>query len=108
MSGSNPGERRGGRQKGTPNKVSAQLKDMVLGALDDVGGRQYLARMSQEQPTAFMALLGRVLPTTSENRVELVQRAAMVDKRVAEADRALAESMQRLAQIKAARAKAIH
>jgi hypothetical protein len=88
--------------------MSKALRDMVLGALDDVGGQKYLARMSQEQPTAFMALLGRVLPTTSENRVELVQRAAMVDERVAEADRALAESMQRLEQVKAARDKAIH
>ena len=48
MSGSKPGERRGGRQKGTPNKMSKALKDMVLGALDDVGGQEYLARMSQE------------------------------------------------------------
>jgi len=102
------GHKTGGRQKGTPNKVSKALKDMVLGALDDVGGQEYLARMSQEQPTAFMALLGRVLPTTSENRVELVQRATMVEERVAAADRALAESMQRLEQIKAAQAKAIH
>jgi hypothetical protein len=102
------GRKTGGRQKGTPNKMSKALKDMVLGALDDVGGQQYLARMSQEQPKAFMALLGRVLPTTSENRVELVQRAAMVDERVAEADRALAESMKRLEQIKAAQVKGIH
>ena len=97
MSGSKPGERRGGRQKGTPNKISAQLKDMVLGALDDVGGQQYLARMSQDQPAAFMALLGRVLPTTLASRVEVVQRTTMVDERAAEADRYLAESMERLA-----------
>src|SRR5215468_9757638 len=116
MSGSKPGERRGGRQKGTPNKMSKALKDMVLGALDDVGGQEYLARMSQEQPGAFMTLLGKVLPTTLAgepgapltNRIEVLQRTTMADERAAEADRMLAESMERLAQVKAARAKAIH
>jgi len=97
----------GGRQKGTPNKMSKALKDMVLGALDDVGGQEYLARMSQEQPTAFMALLGRVLPTTLASRVELVQRTAMVDERAAEAERFLAESMARLEQLEQLEARTI-
>ena len=70
----------GGRQRGTPNKTTKALRDMVLGALDDVGGQQYLAQMSREQPAAFMTLLGKVLPTTLAgepsapilNRIELV------------------------------------
>lgn len=28
----------GGRQKGTPNKINADLKAMILGALDEAGG----------------------------------------------------------------------
>jgi len=64
MSGSKPGERRGGRQKGTPNKFTAQLKEMILGALDNAGGEAYLTRMAEEQPGPFMTLLGRVLPMT--------------------------------------------
>lgn len=39
--GSKPGERRGGRQAGTPNKVTKALKDMILGALDEAGGEEY-------------------------------------------------------------------
>lgn len=64
-----PGERRGGRQKGTPNKATADIKDMVLGALQDVGGRAYLAARAIDTPAAFMTLLGKVLPTqlTGEN-----------------------------------------
>jgi hypothetical protein len=31
----------GGRQKGTPNKMTATLKEMILGALDQVGGESY-------------------------------------------------------------------
>jgi hypothetical protein len=37
---------------------------MILGALDEAGGQDYLARMAEEQPVAFMSLLGRVLPAT--------------------------------------------
>ena len=58
------GRKTGGRQKGTPNKMTTALKEMILGALDDVGGRDYLARMAEQQPAAFMTLLGKVLPTT--------------------------------------------
>jgi len=35
---------------------------MILGALDDAGGQQYLARQAEQNPTAFMTLLGKVLP----------------------------------------------
>jgi hypothetical protein len=38
MSGSKPGERRGGRQKGTPNKVTRTLREAILQALDEAGG----------------------------------------------------------------------
>jgi hypothetical protein len=40
--GAKPGERRGGRQVGTPNKVTATLKEMILAALDKKGGVEYL------------------------------------------------------------------
>jgi hypothetical protein len=57
-----PGERRGGRQKGTPNKADASIKEMVIKALQTVGGAQYLARQAEQNPVAFMGLIGRVLP----------------------------------------------
>ncbi len=37
---------------------------MILGALDDAGGRAYLAEQAHENPGAFLALIGKVLPTT--------------------------------------------
>lgn len=52
-----------GRPKGTPNKMTATLKEMILGALDDVGGRDYLAGQAKSNPTAYLALLGKVLPS---------------------------------------------
>jgi hypothetical protein len=36
---------------------------MILGALEDAGGRRYLARQAIENPGPFMALLGKILPT---------------------------------------------
>ena len=76
---SKPGERRGGRPKGGLNKVNADIKGMILGALSDAGGRAWLARQADENPVAFMGLVGRVLPLTiagdSENPVTYVIRA---------------------------------
>jgi hypothetical protein len=54
----------GGRRKGTPNKLNADVKAMILGALHDAGGQQYLTQQARENPTAFLTLLGKVLPAT--------------------------------------------
>jgi len=54
----------GGRQKGTPNKVTGELRQMILKALDNCGGVEYLQRQADENPTAFLTLVGKVLPLT--------------------------------------------
>ena len=51
-----------GRPKGARNKKTRALKDMILQALDDAGGQQYLAEQASKNPVAFMTLLGKVLP----------------------------------------------
>jgi hypothetical protein len=58
------GRKTGGRQKGAVNKVTAELKDLILGALDESGGKSYLVEQASQNPVAFMALIGRVLPLT--------------------------------------------
>lgn len=64
--GSKPGERRGGRQKGTPNKTTALLKDAILQAAEKAGGKDgltgYLRAQALANPGPFMSLLGKVLP----------------------------------------------
>lgn len=62
--GRNTGNAGLGRPKGVPNKTTAALKDMILGALDRQGGVDYLVRQAEANPAAFMSLLGKVLPTT--------------------------------------------
>ncbi len=56
------GRKTGGRVKGVPNKVSGTLKDMILQALANAGGVEYLQKHADASPTAFLTLVGRVLP----------------------------------------------
>lgn len=88
--GSKPGERRGGRQKGVPNKLSGDVKAMILAALDEAGGMAYLLQQAQTNPNAFMTLLGKVLPMTvagdPENPLGVVTRIELVSMRDGRAD----------------------
>lgn len=52
-----------GRPKGAVNKVTKALKEMILEALDRKGGVDYLERQADENATAFLTLVGKVLPT---------------------------------------------
>lgn len=54
----------GGRKKGVPNKFTICVKEMILKALDGSGGINYLMQQAQSNPTAFMTLVGKVLPLT--------------------------------------------
>lgn len=51
-----------GRPKGAVNKSTKLLKDMILQALDNSGGVDYLMEQASANPTAFMTLVGKVLP----------------------------------------------
>ena len=52
----------GGRRKGTPNKLNADVKAMILAALAAKGGQKYLEKQADENPTAFLTLVGKILP----------------------------------------------
>lgn len=51
-----------GRPKGSLNKTTAAIKDMIVQALDKAGGVEYLERQAEENPAAFLTLVGKVLP----------------------------------------------
>ena len=53
---------KGGSRKGKPNKVTKELKEMILNALDKAGGEDYLMEQAEKSPAAFMTLIGKVLP----------------------------------------------
>ena len=49
-------------RKGVPNKVTKELKDMILGALEDAGGQEYLRQRALDTPGPFLALISKILP----------------------------------------------
>ena len=66
----------GGRKKGSLNKTTTALKEMILQSLDKVGGVNYLQKQATNNPNAYLSLIGRVLPLTvagdKENPLNLV------------------------------------
>jgi hypothetical protein len=62
LKGTRPPAAGRGRPKGAKNKMTAALKDMILGALDEAGGQEYLVEQARKNPAAFLTLLGKVLP----------------------------------------------
>lgn len=60
--GSNRGNAGKGRPKGALNKTTAAVKDMILEALSNKGGVRYLEEQADANPTAFLTLVGKVLP----------------------------------------------
>ena len=57
-----------GKPKGTPNRMTKDLKAAILGALEVAGGEEgsvgYLCRLAIENSSAFASLLGKCLPHT--------------------------------------------
>ncbi len=84
--GSKPGERRGGRQKGTPNKLTADITGAIEGALNAVGGQRYLEGVARTHPQVFCALLAKLIPkdlnvdvpVVTDDRVEPIVLARQV------------------------------
>jgi len=64
----------GGRKKGTPNKNTSALKDMILGALKKLGNEKWIVAQAKEDPKTFIQLLGKVLPlqVTGDNGEPIV------------------------------------
>ena len=66
--GLNTGNRGKGRPKGSPNKITADVKRAILEAAEAAGGEGgmvgYLTLQASDNPAAFMTLLGKVLPLT--------------------------------------------
>jgi hypothetical protein len=73
-----------GRPKGSQAKVTIMIKEMIEGALQDVGGRKYLAYQALENPGPFMTLVGKILPkditVTGDLVIEQITRTIIDDK----------------------------
>lgn len=85
----------GGRQKGTPNKLTTKLKDAILTAAHLAGGGKdglvnYLQIQATANPGPFMALLGKVLPLQiagdEDNPLIAITRIELVGVRSSNSD----------------------
>lgn len=61
--GARPGA---GRPKGSLDKGNAAIRELIVKALDELGGAQYLVQTAQSHPAAFLSLLGKVMPLQLE------------------------------------------
>ena len=50
------------RPVGTKNTKANELKNTIIASLDRVGGIEYLVKQATENPTAYLALMGKVIP----------------------------------------------
>lgn len=67
-----------GRKKGSKNKVSRDLKEMIWGALDQAGGQQYLLEQAEKKPEAFLSLVAKTMPKVQEHSGETTVRVVVV------------------------------
>ena len=71
-----------GRRKGSKNKRPRVVQEQVLQALNYAGGVEYLKRQAEENPRAFLALLGKLIPRRIEGDDEKPQRVITTIKHV--------------------------
>src|SRR6478752_3227693 len=74
----------GGREKGTPNKLTTDVRAMILATLDRAGGEDYLLEQATANPKAFMSLLARIIPAqiTGADGKDLIPETAAIESRV--------------------------
>lgn len=58
-----------GRKKGVPTQVTQDIRQMIKDSLEGVGGIEYLMNQAQENPVAFMGLIGKIIPKEVEAHV---------------------------------------
>jgi hypothetical protein len=51
-----------GRPKGVPNKTTASVREVWIGAFDDLGGQAALVRWARKNQTAFYQSVTRLFP----------------------------------------------
>ncbi len=73
------GRKTGGRRKGTPNRLTVDIKAAIEGALNAVGGQRYLEGIARKHPQVFCALLAKLIPKDLNVTDPLVKDEKPVD-----------------------------
>ena len=68
-----------GRKKGTTNLATKEVREMLVGALSDAGGREYLLEQAKENPKAFMSLVAKLIPQQIEATISEIPKLILRD-----------------------------
>ena len=60
-----------GRKIGSRNKVPVEIKQMIRNALETLGGEQFLIQAGKENLTAFLTLVGKIIPQEQKHSGEI-------------------------------------
>ncbi len=63
------GRKTGGRQAGTPNKVTTAFKDAVRIVYEDIGGHKAFAEWASKNPGDFYRIASRLIPAETANPI---------------------------------------
>jgi hypothetical protein len=69
----------GGRKPGSGNRLQRDVRETIIAAFYEAGGVAYLKEQAVENPTAFLALLGKTLPRDVRAEVT-VTLAALIEE----------------------------
>jgi hypothetical protein len=78
------GKKTGGRQKGTPNKLSTTVKDNFIAVFADLNGQDlmHMKEWAKENPTQFYNLYAKLLPLQlagdQENPIQTITKIELV------------------------------
>jgi hypothetical protein len=67
----------GGRVKGTPNKFTQDVREVVRAAFDKLGGEKYLVKVGRKSPAVFMTAFNKLIPTAIEGSVTINHEDAL-------------------------------
>jgi hypothetical protein len=82
---------KGGRPKGTPNKVTVRVRDEIVAVYDRIGGGEAFAAWAQTHRADFYRMFATLAPRPVEITVE--DGFADLSKRIAAVDPVMAERL---------------
>lgn len=76
------GNKTGGRQQGTPNKVTANVKDNIIAVFNKLGGTSAMAEWAQDNQTQFYNMYSKLIPFKiegdSDNPLTIITKVELV------------------------------
>jgi hypothetical protein len=67
-----------GRPKGSGNKNTTAIKDMLRAALERSGGTEYFVEQAKSNPSSFMSLISKTIPAD----VSVIMKHTFFDQQV--------------------------